>query len=354
MNKELLKLITIEEALEICLERIKNGEATIEDCAFDFPQHKKKLRDLLPLALSFRSVDQTRPSQAFSKNAGLRLVSKLPDAPVTFWERLRRNLTGDPNVSKRRLRMSQTIAAMIVAVSMLFTGPFDVQASGPGDWLYVLDRSMEQIQLRLNTDPEECLLLRLEFANERLEEAQQKLHQGKMENALVALRAYDDAIVEVAGLIEELPLQTRDTLRTMAHDAIALHTGTLDRIRLSWPEDAQALNAYQKALRNTYTGADRLFGQPEEAPFGPNEEAPKGPNEAAPQGPNEAAPQGPNEAAPQGPNEGAPQGPSEEAPQGPNEEAPQGPNEGTPQGPNEEAPQGPNEGAPQGPTESKP
>jgi len=140
------------------------------------------------------------------------------------------------------------------------------------------------------------------------------LGESEMENALVALRDYDEAIVEIAKLMEELPDQNRVALRTMAQEEVALQGGLLTRLRLNWPEDAQARNAYQNALQRSNMGVEQLFGPPETAPQGTNEEAPQGPNENVPQGPNGEAPQSPTDTAPQGPKDEAPQGPTDKAP----------------------------------------
>jgi len=229
--------------------------------------------------------------------------------------------------------MIQPIVAVLLAVSMLVASPFAAQATAPGDLFYGLDRGIEQIILRLNKDPDNGILLRMEFATERLEEAEQKLIESEIENALVALRAYNEAIVEIAELMEELPDQNRITIRSMAQEEVALQEGLLTRLRLNWPEDAQSRNAYQKALQRSNMGVEQLFGPPETAPQGPTDVIPQGPNQEAPQGPNDAAPQGPNDAAPQGPNDAAPQGPNDAAPQGPNDAAPQGPSGNAPHTP---------------------
>jgi len=323
----------IEEVLEICLEKIRTGEATIEECTQEFPRYKTELAETLPLIVPLKSLEQIKPSPAFSMNAGVRLASKLPDKSVTFWGLLRRTFTMETVQPIRRFRMIQPIVAVLLAVSMLVASPFAAQATAPGDLFYGLDRGIEQIILRLNKDPDNGILLRMEFATERLEEAEQKLFESEIENALVALRAYNEAIVEIAELMEELPDQNRITIRSMAQEEVALQEGLLTRLRLNWPEDAQSRNAYQKALQRSNMGVEQLFGPPETAPQGPTDVIPQGPNEEAPQGPNDAAPQGPNDAAPQGPNDAAPQGPNEEAPQGPNDAAPQGPSGNAPHTP---------------------
>ena len=309
--------VKIEEVLEICVEKIRTGQTTIEGCAQEFPQYQTELREMLPMVAPLKSLEQIKPSPIFSKNAGVRLASKLPDKSVTFWGIVCRIFTTEQAQPIRRFRMIQPIVAVLLAVSMLVASPFAAQATAPGDLLYGLDRGIEQVILGLTADPDKEIFLRMQFATERLEEASQKLSESEMENALVALRAYDEAIVEIAELMEALPDQNRVALRLMTQEEVALQEGLLTRLRPNWPEDAQSRNAYQNALQRSNMGAEQLFGPPELAPQGPSENAPQGPNNEAPQGPNEEAPQGPDDAAPQGPNDAAPQGPSGNAPHSP-------------------------------------
>ena len=298
---------TMEEILEICLEKIKIDECTIEDCLADFPQYQGELREILPLAISVSALQQIKPSKECAWQAANRLTDQLPDAPVTFWDRIRLMLMNGTILKNRSIKMPHIILSMIIALSLLLGGTFAVEASGPGDLLYELDRSVEQIRLRLTGNPEKALALRMQNASERLEEAYTKLQKGDVENALRAMEAYNKALEEINANEEG---QVRAETRTMTQEEGALQQGTLDRIRLSQPEEAQARSAFQKALRRANMGLEKLFGPPEEAPQGPSEDVPQGPNSEDAQGPTEEAPQGPNEDAPQGPTDDAPNGPS--------------------------------------------
>jgi hypothetical protein len=297
----------IEEILEICLEKIKSERCTTEDCLVDYPQYQHELREMLPLAISLSALQQIKPSKEFAWQAANRLTDQLPDAPVTFWDRIRLMLMNGTILKNRSIKMPHIILSMIIALSLLFGGTFAVEASGPGDLLYELDRSVEQIRLRLTGNPEKALALRMQNASERLEEAYKKLQKGDVENALRAMEAYNKALDEINANEEG---QVRTETRTMTQEEGALQQGTLDRIRLSQPEEAQARSAFQKALQRANMGLEKLFGPPEEAPQGPSEDVPQGPNSEDAQGPTEEAPQGPNEDAPQGPTDDAPNGPS--------------------------------------------
>jgi hypothetical protein len=345
---------TIEQALEICIEKITHQSISIEACLSEFPQYRHQLAEVLPLMVSLKALHQVKPSESFSKHAAKRLVNKLPNTSVTFSEAVRLLFQRQILYPIRRFSMFKLMITLLMTLFLLAGGTNLVQATGPGDVLYPLDRAFEVVRLRITADPVEEIILRVMFAGERLAEAELKLGQGKLDHALTAIAAYDDAFVELEEKVGNQDGQVRESLRIMLQEELALQAGTLDRIRLNWPEDAQARNAFHIALQRSNMGVEHLFGPPESAPQGPNEDAPQGPNEEVPQGPSEDAPQGPNEEAPQGPIEDAPQVPNEDAPQGPNEDAPQGPTEDAPQSPNEDAPQGPTITPPKGPTKTTP
>ena len=298
---------SIEKILEQCLENIKSESTTVEDCIEKFPQYRDELKDVLPLAVSVNALREVKPSEQFASQAANRLIAKLPDAPVTLWDRIRLIFMKDTIIMNRSIKMPQIIATIIIAISLLVGGSFAVEASAPGDLLYELDRSFEQIRLRLTSNPEEALALRMQYASERLEEAYKKVQKGDVENALRALEAYNEALDEIdpkeAG-------QVRTETRTMTQEEAANQAGTLDRIRLSQPEEAKARNAFQKALHRANMGLEILLGPPEGIPQGPSEDVPQGPNSEGAQGPTEGAPQGPNEDAPQGPTDDAAPGPA--------------------------------------------
>ncbi len=298
---------SIEEILEICIDKMKNESLTVEECIAEFPQYQNELEEMLPLVASVSSLKQIKPSNQFSWHAANRITAKLPDAPVTFWERIRHTFQKEIFIKDRSIKMPQIIVSIIIALSLMFGGSYAVEAAGPGDLLYDLDRGVEQIRLKLTSDPVKVLELKMQIASERLEEAYNKLMKGDVDNALRALEQYNKNIEEINAYEDG---QVREETRTMTQEEGAMQAGTLLRLRESQPEDAQARNAFQKALQRANMGLEQLFGPPEEAPQGPSEDVPQGPNSEDAQGPTEDAPMGPNEEAPQGPTDNAPKGPS--------------------------------------------
>ena len=298
----------------------------------EFPQFKEELLEILPLITPLKTLNQIKPNEKFSKNAGERLLARLPDLPVTFWSNFRLIFKNKIFKPTRRLTMPQTLVSIIVALSILFGGSYAIEASGPGDVFYQADRVIEVFRERLTLSLEKEISLRFRFATERLEEAQKKISEGNIEDSMSGLAAYNKAIIEIIKIVgENQNSLNQEEIREMSQESLSKQAGILDRIRLSWPEhDTKHQHAYQKSYQIANMGAEALLGPNEDAPFGPPEEAPLGPNEDAPQAPNEDAPQAPNEDEHQAPNEDAPQEPNEDAPQEPNDDAPQGPTSGKP------------------------
>lgn len=329
-----------EKILEICITKIKTESATVEECITAFPDHAQKLQEILPLIASIEGMKQIEPDQNFSTNAGIRLAAKCPEHAVTFGESARHIFRSAKLIPKRRLRMAQILISLLMAISLLVGGPVAVEAAGPGDALFKLDQALEQAHLKNTSSLQEGVILRMEHATERLEEALEKLLKGRIEDALVALDLYNEILDEVEEIVTHENGLNREELRSMVQEELAQQSGILDRVRLSWPEDAQARNAYQKALQRSNMGVDVLLGPPEIAPQGPAGENAVGPSEEVPMGPNEEAPQGPTMDVPPGPAEEAPLGPGDEIPNGCTEETPQGECEETPNGPSTDAPHG--------------
>src|SRR5512147_501750 len=81
-----------EEILALCLEEIRSGRSTIEECVARHPEMEAELRDLLGIALNLRA-DPVRPSAEFKMRARRRLFEVMEaSTPATHggrgWLRL--------------------------------------------------------------------------------------------------------------------------------------------------------------------------------------------------------------------------------------------------------------------------
>ena len=70
--------MTIQEALDRCLEDISSGSASVEECLARYPEYASDLRPLLRTAARLRKAEQVRPSRAFKSRLRNQLVSEEP------------------------------------------------------------------------------------------------------------------------------------------------------------------------------------------------------------------------------------------------------------------------------------
>ncbi len=92
--------MTIQEALDRCLEEIHSGGATVEECLLEYPQYARELAPLLKTASRLESTDGVRPTRAFKS-------------------RLRKNLTGKPEKPRHGLFSSRALMFWILIVLLV-------------------------------------------------------------------------------------------------------------------------------------------------------------------------------------------------------------------------------------------
>ncbi len=331
---------TIDSAFEKCLDMLEAEGATIETCVTAYPQHAQELREMLTLAQTLKPLQQLTPDAAFKKNAGTRLVDKLPDRPVTFFGFIRRILHRQEQKPVRRLRMIKILITAMTLLSFAIGGVFAADTAGPGDMLYGLNRTVEQFRLSLLNNPEKITTYRLTLANTRLEEAKNKLSQGDLENALTAFEGYDSEIAALAELVAASKGPQGEALMALLEEALSNHQVILTDLLEKVPEQAQA--AIYQALQVSISMLDI---PPFDPPFDPPGEPPFDPPDAPPVDP----PDGPPVDPPDGPPFDPPGEPPFDPPDAPPFDPPDGPPFDPPNGPPFDPPGEPPFDPPDGP-----
>ncbi len=107
--------MTIQQALDQCLEDIRSGAASVEDCLRRYPEFADDLRPLLRMAKRLESADEVRPSRAYKS-------------------RLRKQLVGEEKKNKRRffpwrmVLVGVLLGALVLGALIWFGSSF--QAAG--------------------------------------------------------------------------------------------------------------------------------------------------------------------------------------------------------------------------------
>ncbi len=166
------------DALEICLQALEKG-ADIEICLQLFPTLTDELRPILETATQARTqaiqdvpVDGMRRgrAQVLQHAAELREQKRL--AVVPFWRK--------PFETGRALRVATTSLTTVVFLFSSGTGlVFASSGSLPGDNLYPVKRSWENVQLALILDPKAKLERENELEHERVNEIHELFSESR-------------------------------------------------------------------------------------------------------------------------------------------------------------------------------
>ncbi|MGD2158608.1 MAG: DUF5667 domain-containing protein [Anaerolineales bacterium] len=221
---------TLPQILADCLDAIDRGEMTLEECLAKYPQYRQELAAFLQIASRFKSAPPVPMRLEFRQNARARLLAQLTDRhTVTFRERLRHIWQIVIHNMRRR---SAVTYSLIIAILVSLLGSGIVSASDgarPGDVLYNIDQTIEAMQLNL-ADPEEAAYLQLDFASERLQEAEQLSMEGDQANVKIALEHYNKMILNVAKTIGQIEDAQQAALGDLLDQTLSVHEEQLARI----------------------------------------------------------------------------------------------------------------------------
>jgi hypothetical protein len=256
----------IAEILAECLERMEAG-ASVESCLADFPYQAAELEPLLRVTQQMSPLAKVAPRPFFARNARANLEQQLARSygPETFNRRSPQTRGTPKPVLQRKPNISWLKFAMAAVLALTATTggvAFAAQASNPGDVLHGLDIAMENVQLNLAPDIASEVQLRLEFARERLTEAQETFAENDVADGLEALNEYGSEISAAAQLIGSAGGADQEELQALLEAAQGVHQDVLTELLDSVPD--QAKDGIQNALdaSNTDHGKPEDVGNP--------------------------------------------------------------------------------------------
>ena len=242
----------IEDILAECIEDVKTGRCSVEDCLAKYPSVSKQLEPLLRLALEIREPPDVKPSTAFKVKARVQLMEQIQAMRgVTKWRGFRYSGQRKPILYKRRFNMVAIIVAIVLAVSALGGGTvYASQDSLPGDVWYPVKLGTEQVRLVLTTSDTAKVELCLTFANSRLEEMAALVEKEKPEKISIAVNGYEEAMAMAIEKMEQASgkgLAIADISELVAA-ATSKHLSVLDKVGGIVPEEAKGAIAQAKGV----------------------------------------------------------------------------------------------------------
>jgi hypothetical protein len=213
----------IENILADCIEDIKVGRTTEEECLARYSAVRSQLEPLLKLALSIKGTPSFEPSAEFKIRARVRLMEYIHDnQQKKSWN------TDIVSVLSKGwrsgwLKTATIVLAIVMAISASGTGTaYASQDSLPGDALYPVKIATENIRRGFTFNDEAQIELELGFASKRLEEieALSGIRPGEIPSAV---KRYEENIAsaiekaekdgEIGKHLERLEMIAQETSR---------------------------------------------------------------------------------------------------------------------------------------------
>ncbi|HSO12319.1 MAG TPA: DUF5667 domain-containing protein [Anaerolineales bacterium] len=161
------------EALEICLNEIEKG-ADVDTVLFRYPELANELRPILEASVKAKDMAAPVPSQDVIRRNRAKLLQHAAEMRERKAAPVSRRIWSVP--------LRRALVTLMVVAMLFVSGTGLVRASSatlPGDNLYPVKRTWEDLLLLFTFDADKREVLELEHENERLEELHELFTEGR-------------------------------------------------------------------------------------------------------------------------------------------------------------------------------
>jgi len=246
-----------EDILAECIDDIKAGKASVEDCLNRYPSTRGQLEPLLRIALEIREPPDAKPSPSFKMKARVRLMEQTRGRqPATRWPWFPYDGQAKPVTYIRRFSTSVAgvILAIVLAVFGLGAGTaYASQASLPGDTLYPIKLATEQAGMMLMGDDVARAERALSLANKRVREMEALAEKGRPQDLGLAAEKYGYALNMTLAEVEQADGRglATENITALVAEATAKHLLILDEVWDTVPDQAKTAIAHARNMSET-------------------------------------------------------------------------------------------------------
>ncbi len=248
----------IEEILTSCIEEVRAGKATVEECLERYPERRQELEPLLKTACSIKSPPAYHLDTGYKQSARADLLRQIRPVKqpkkVSFADiislGLPRQLAG--------VRAAVATLVIVLVVGALGGGTaYASQSSVPGEVLYPVKTGTENIRLLAAGSPVAKAELNIEFAARRLKELSKVVNKDE-ESARAAADRYrrhleaanrqleqSGATLELTNHLEGIITEMQSLVYT-CDDLIAANPANSGPV---YEAATQAVNSHIKAIQ---------------------------------------------------------------------------------------------------------
>jgi hypothetical protein len=139
-----------EEILVECIDAVRQGRSTVEDCLRRYPELGSELKSMLELAQAIKPASVS-PTPEFRRHLRNRLFEETATAKAKTAKETGRGWF----ISVWSVRAAATSLLAFVVVAGGAGSVYAAQSSLPGDGLYPVKIGVEKIQVAVTRDPEQ-------------------------------------------------------------------------------------------------------------------------------------------------------------------------------------------------------
>ena len=241
-----------EDIIASCIDEIRDGKCTIEDCLNRYPYLGDELRPLLEIAIGIKP-EAAYPSLEFKQRARSRLLEAMQQ-PSPRAEQSGRDIFGWPKHPAPARRLSFASIAVTAALVLLIAGGSTVYASQqslPEDALYAVKRGVENLQLALTSSDEAKASLYLKLAQRRLDEVVAQSNKGVQVSAATLEEVASQTDAAIREMVK-LPPEHAEKLVSKLSESTLNQQVILGQVSETAPEAAQP--ALEQAIDVTRRG----------------------------------------------------------------------------------------------------
>ena len=246
-----------EDILVRCIEDIKAGKSSIEDCLDRYPSMREHLEPLLKIALGIREPPDVKPSPEFKVKARVWLMDQIYGGqPATKWPWSRHDsqVKPIPYIKRFSMSMASVILAIVLGLSALGVGTvYAAQDSLPGDALYSVKLATEQAAMMLLRDDAARAERALSFAERRMGEMEALAEEGRPQDLGLAVEKYGYALNMALTMMEQAGDRGSATGNITARvaEATSRHLLVLDEVWDIVPDEAKAAITHARNVSQT-------------------------------------------------------------------------------------------------------